>query len=313
MASIKVDKGVLLSEILHIREDYKATVVASELIEHGFPREDLYFRNVSLFRRFISKDINNIVWEENDNEPDKLVIELNREGLYDMLPDGITHAKTQKTSEQNYANEFAIHRKQEENARTFFGTFENEFLHFSLQLEIIERELYNNKNHETTRAFFEYFYGDSSVLTDIQVLTLLYILPLSNKIRADIKLISQTLTKILNYKIVVTAQKNRPQLLSRGASSAKLNQAILGVDSVISDSCLVHTFSYNLTIYNIHFDRYEDFEKNGKCSNVLDFVLPYFFPVGADVNITLLPDDSCRDFKTSIPEESNFLGFNSYI
>ncbi len=308
-----IDKELLLKEVLHLPEDYKATVIASELIEHGFPPEDIYFRNVSLFRRFISKDVNNILWEENENEPDKLVIELNREGLYDMLPDGITHAKTMKSAQQSVQAEFAMHRKQEEHARKFFSTFENEFLHFSLKLERIERDLYDNKNEAVTRDFFEYFYGDSSVLTDIQVLTLLYILPLSNKIRADIKLISQTLTKILNYKIVVSKQKNQQQILNNSADTARLNQSVLGVDTVISDRCMVHSFSYSLTVFDIHFDKYVDFEKNGKCSNVLNFVLPYFFPVGANVNITLLPDEVSRDMKTSTTEESFFLGFNSYI
>jgi len=308
-----IDKELLLKEVLHLPQDYKATVIASELIEHGFPQEDIYFRNVSLFRRFISKDVNNILWEENENEPDKLVIELNREGLYDMLPDGITHAKTQKSAQQSVQSEFAMHRKQEEHARKFFSTFENEFLHFSLKLERIERDLYDNKNEAITRDFFEYFYGDSSVLTDIQVLTLLYLLPLSHKIRADIKLISQTLTKILNYRIVVSKQKNQQQILHNSADTARLNQSVLGIDTVISDRCMVYSFSYSLTVFDIHFDQYADFEKNGKCSNVLNFVLPYFFPVGANLNITLLPDEASRDMKTSTTDESFFLGFNSYI
>ncbi len=313
MALSEEQKALLIKEIQYLHEDYKATVIASELMEHGFPMEDLYFRNVSIFRRFVSKDVNNIHWESDDGGPDKLVFEMNREGLYDMLPDGLTHAKNPRITDPNITNEFVLHRKQEEQARKFFSTFENEFMSFSLQLEILERELYDNKNETQVREFFEYFYGDSRFLTDIQVLTLLYILPLSNKIRADVKLISQTLSKILNYKIVVTKEKNKPQTLNKHSSTAKLNESILGVDSVISDSCQVYAFSYNLSIFDIHFLDYSDFERNGKCSNVLKFVLPYFFPAGADVDIILFPHEDCKELKTSWTEENFFLGFNSYI
>ena len=313
MAITDEEKEILINEVLSITEDYKANVIAAELVDHGFSVEDIYFKNVSIFRRFISKDVNNVLWDENDNEPDQLVFELNREGLYDMLPEGLVHAKAQKKSPGDPQNEFVLHRKQEEHTRKFFSSFENEFLHSSLQLETIERELYNNRNADKTREFFEFFYGNSRFLTDIQVLTLLYILPLSNKIRADVKLISETLSKILNYKIVVVKQKNKPQLLKTNLPVASLNNSFLGIDSVISDNCIVHSFCYDLTIYDIAYQEYKDFRKNGKCSNVINFILPYFFPVSAEVNIVLLPDEPCKYLKISTPEEISFLGFNSYI
>jgi hypothetical protein len=75
----------------------------------------------------------------------------------------------------------------------------------------------------------------------------------------------------------------------------------------------VHTFSYDMIIYDIMHEDYKDFENNGKCKNVLDFILPYFFPVGAEINIILLPDEKSKDLKTSTIEDNCFLGFNSYI
>jgi hypothetical protein len=312
MAISNEGKELMMAEVSSINEDYKVSVIAAELIDHGFPQEDIFFKNVSIFRRFVSKDVNDVVWETNENEPDKLVFELNREGIYDMLPEGMTHAKSQKP-DKDAPNEFALHRKQEEQTRKFFSTFENEFLQRALQLEIIERELYNNKNDARTREFFEYFFGDSKFLSDIQVLTLLYILPLANKIRADVTLISETLTKILQYKIEVVKQKNKPQLLKTNVPVACLNSTFLGIDSVISTSCVVHSFSYDVTIFDIGFDAYKDFEENGKCSNVVAFILPYFFPIGGEINIILLPDETSKYFKTSSTEDSCFLGFNSYI
>jgi hypothetical protein len=313
MAMTDEEKEIIIDEVLSITEDYKANVIAAELVEHGFPIDDIYFKNVSIFRRFISKDVNDVLWDENDNGPDQLVFELNREGLYDMLPEGLIHSKSQRRPAGEAQNEFAVHRKQEEHTRKFFSSFENEFLHSALQLEIIERELYNSRNANKTREFFEIFYGNSRFLTDTQVLTLLYILPLSNKIRADVKIISETLTKILKYKITVVKQKNKPQVLKVNSPVASLNNCFLGIDSVISDSCVVHSFCYDLIVYDIGYKEYGDFRKNGKCSNVINFVLPYFFPVSAEINLVLLPDEPCKYLKLSTPGEVYFLGFNSYI
>ncbi len=315
MALSNGDREILLNEVLSITEDYKANVIAAELVDHGLPADDIFFRNVSIFRRFISKDVNSISWadRDNENEEDQLVFELNREGLYDMLPEGVVHAKGRRSAANDGQNEFLIHRKQEEHARKFFSSFENEFHQSSLQLEIIERDLYSNKNTQSTRKFFEYFYGNSKFLTDIQVLTLLHILPLSNKIRADVKLISETLSKILTYNIVVVKQKNKPHILKSNVHMASLDNAFLGVDSVISESCIVHSFCYDLMVYDIPFEEYADFGDGGKCRNVINFIIPYFFPVSAEINIILLPEEDCKYLKTAAAREHSFLGFNSYI
>src|ERR1039458_624816 len=106
MPGTDIDKGLLTAELQSLSHDYKATVIAAELMDNGLSADDIYFKNISQFKRFVSKDVESAVWSNNEQMPDQLVFEVNKEGLYDMLPEGITHSSSQKKSEKEAIEQF---------------------------------------------------------------------------------------------------------------------------------------------------------------------------------------------------------------
>lgn len=307
-----INKELLLDEFQSISFDFSANVIAAEFVDNGLRKEHIFFNNLSIFKRFTSKDVESLLWKEDENEPACLVFNVNREGLYDMLPEGLVHSQPAQTPGKE-VNEFNFHRAQERYARQFFSVFENEFHFLSLQLEIIEREIVANKNYKRNRKFFEHFFGNSSFLNDSQILTLIYILPLASKIRGNARIISETIFKVLNYKVSVEKKSRKKKLELNDSYTAHLDNCVLSIDTVLSDQCEVNEIYYELSIFDITDEDYVYFIRNGKYYNLIHFMLPYFFPVNTEIVITLKSFEDCKYLKTSTTESLCFLGFNSYI
>jgi hypothetical protein len=311
-----ISKSDLIKELEDSNLDFKASVIAAELAGNGVPGDAFFFRNQSTFKRAVSKDIEDIFWNngEYDQGSDYLVFDLNREGIYDMLPEAMVHTQNRKRTENEAAYKIGLElRKQERDARKFFSPLENEFHHRSFKLDVVERELLKNNNPRRNREFFNYFFEDGSALNDQQLLVLLHILPLSQKIRGNAKLIGLTLSRILSYKAVISQQWTiRTYVLPVGVAPT-LGEGRLGTDTVLNDLASVVARRFDVAIMDVPAKDYKDFSGKGKHRNVLNFILPYFFPANTEYQIVLHPQKADARFRLSHEDANSFLGFNSYI
>lgn len=311
-----IRRNEMIADIESAGGDFRASVVAAELVGRGLPADAVFFRNESTFRRAVAKDIAGISWniDSNGDSEDLLVFDLNREGIYDMLPEAVVHtqARKQKADEAAYKHGREL-RRQEREARKFFSPLENEFHHRSLRLDLTERELLQNSNPRRNREFFNYFFEEGSALSDQQLLVLLHILPLSHKIRGDEALIGLCVSRILGCKARVERRWIRRGLRLPAAAVRTLGEATLGSDSILSDCFTTPVHSFELHIDDVAECEYRDFSGRGRQMNVLKFILPYFFPVNADYSIILNPVADEAGLRTTDAEACSYLGFNSYI
>lgn len=303
----------LLAELAALEPDFKASVVAAEIADSAVSPEDIFFRNNSTFRRPVSKDIANISWADDDDFAAQLIFDLNREGVYDMLPEAVVHAPMAKKDKNELDRKRGVIIKQEERAaRKFFAPIENEFAHRSLYLDILEREIIRNNNPQRTRQFFEYFFGDSRILSDRQVLILIYILPLSHKIRGAPRLIALAMSKMLGYEVTVESKLDM-QAHAIAGNVPKLGDAVLGIDAVSNDHFSIAEVTYVLTVCGISAKDYPEFLGSGHHANVINFVAGFFFPVAAKMSIQLACAPAEQPLITSSGEHSSYLNFNAYI
>lgn len=303
----------LIKELEQIFHDFKADVVAAELVDNNVPADTIFFRNQSTFKRPVANDIEEIYWNDTEEQDNFLVFELNREGIYDMLPEAVVHRQNRKVKDEDRTRAGLELRKQERDARKFFSPLENEFHHRGMRLDMAERELIKNSNPRRNRQFFNYFFEDSSALSDEQVLILLHILPLSHKIRSDVGLISLTLSRILNYDVVVTQKWKHTTFNLPGDIAKPLSEGHLGIDTVLNDHFRIATRYYEVRVIGLSIEDYHLFTGKGKHLTVLNFMLPYFFPAGAEWIIANEVSADRAPLHVSDDSHASFLGFNSYI
>lgn len=310
MWSEKSDIPEILGDLPY---DFKASVVAAELAGNGLSPEAFFFRNQSSFRRPVARDIEDIYWSNGEGRDNRLIFELNREGIYDMLPEAVIHQQggRKKTGDATkLGNEL---RREERDARNFFSPLENEFHVRAFMLDMIERELLKNSNPSRNREFFHYFFEDSSLLSDRQLLVLLHIIPLCHKIRGDLELIGLSLSRILNYPVeaVLVHKRERLQLSEDGLGC--LGDAALGVNLIVSDGCDALLATYEIRIRDVAAEDFASFGPGGNHRNVLEFILQYFLPAGTSYAVIPQCLSTEADLRAGGLETVTFLGFNSYI
>ena len=103
--------------------DFKAEVIAAEMVESGIDAERILLRMLGAFKRPHSKDIQSITSEVVNEGPEYFFVDTPRESLYDMLPEGLFHKHTipkrgrnaEEINKENVEGMRAV-RKEEEQA-----------------------------------------------------------------------------------------------------------------------------------------------------------------------------------------------------
>lgn len=190
------------SELLSVFQNLKAEVVVAELQEKTtLSIEDVLVNNKSTFNRPYRRDIIDI--ENIDNESRKLGLNLSRNGIYDLLPEGLFHSEALNKKATSYAGKRTLFKKQEKQARSFFSPIENEFFYQRLQIENGERRLLNDF-YTLKEDFLINFWKIDRDIPREYLLKLVKLLPYSYQIAGDLELTKLCLEKILDEKVVFT-------------------------------------------------------------------------------------------------------------
>ena len=115
----------------------KAEALCAALLEHGYAFDDLILKRLGTFKRSFSNDIE-AVSARADNTEGRLEISLNRDSLYDRLPEGLFHQPRGKGSGAavtEMVKEFRRYREEEKEARKFFQPIEQEIFRYSVAVE----------------------------------------------------------------------------------------------------------------------------------------------------------------------------------
>jgi hypothetical protein len=312
-----------MADVIHfVREifstlgfDFRAEVFAAELAKAELPPDKLYFRTQSTFRRSTGRDMDKVEIDYRESGDEQLVIALNREGIYDMLPEGLFHLKNTsnpKKSKKDVLNEVKKSRKEEANARKFFGPFENEFFQRRLMLEMQEQNLLQKENLVNNRALFERLYGPSAGLDNRYILPLLFILPVVHRIRGNVDKVAYCLGKFLNQpvRIAEPAEPNRHEVAE---AMPPLGVALLGVNAIAGNR-----FYSGLPFYEIHVDdiarkAIRNYFAAGTAYHILHYLLPRLLPMECSYSIILHLRKTERTIGLSDTTSESFLGFDTYL
>lgn len=303
----------IAKEFKSINADYKAEVLAAEIESNPGIQAEVYFKSVSTFRRSVSRDVEALEWEE-DAQQDRLLFLVNREGIYDMIPQSLTHYTPGNANRDHeaYIELIKQQRQQEAQARKFFMPIEGEFYQQRLKLETLEREFDSRKHAARNRELFETLFGDSRIFEDIQVLTLLYLLPMASKIRGDIRLIAYCLSRVLRYEVTVEKRWEADGTQVAGDLPG-MDEMQLGMSAILTGGIRLTELHYYVTVNGIEAEQYRHFMQDGRHEQVLRFLIPYFFPVQHPLHIGLNLKNAEYEWVMDDESDISFLGFNTLL
>src|ERR1700754_2926566 len=225
-----------------LETDYKATTKVAELLENGdLAIDEVVILPLGAKRSAFAKDINGYSSFYSESKlKDCLIVEVNREGLYDMLPEGLFHvapARSSGLSELEMMADVQLRKNEEKDARNFFMPFEAELNHMRTLLEWYENRLDKKTSYNDLSMIFGTEWKEFELLDNDQRIIWMNLLPVIQQKRNDIHFLSELLSVLFNIPVTVTLNPSAPvQIPIDENSQFKIGGGSLGTDTVIGGS-----------------------------------------------------------------------------
>ena len=231
----------LIQESLKLTSiDLKAEAIARELVENGLSLEEIFFIPDGIFKRGYENDVSKIQeFGVSDGDP-LLSLQINREGLFDTLPQGIFYQPPPYDAAELSQNELEAKRTQSskemkeamEEAKLFFRPFDNLNFQILTHLEMIEHEAFSNMISIKSKICDLLFPEWENILSKKQKSQLFSIILNAHRMVGNLSYLAKELSVLLETTVMVK-EIDDSTLKSKQDYFNKLGIGKLGVDSFL--------------------------------------------------------------------------------
>ena len=313
------DLDHLIKLINNYPSDIKAEVLVADLMEQGFNESDLLIYFNSAFKRSYSKDILKAVKTRLSDYHEILAIYLARDGLYDMLPEGLFHVSSDAalTSGKGMASDSKKETRIEEETRKFFQPFENEFFYQRVQLELQERSILTKLNDNTLEDFFLNFWKIDQSLPKELIVKLSAMLPFTKEIVGNFKMTAGCLGAILDeevtYKIEYTTRPGTEKINVSDDRGSSLGEARVGVNLVTGGESFESCKTIRFLIGPLRKTSVNPYLKNGSIARFIECFCGYFVPMEMIIEYDVIMPEELHRFILGSEAGEGALGYSTVI
>ena len=299
----------------HINEDFNIEVILSQFIESGLIEpSQLYIKPLGSFKRGFKKDLGSLdILDGNGDDKPVLFVGINREGLYDMLPEGLFHTTIKKTSfinTEESVKELKIHQEEEKSARKFFLPIEQEFYRNKIFIEQKEQSVAAGFTDSMLIEMFSQFWDLPNLPEELKI-NLLYLVPLASVFVGNMELTQKVYELVLNEPVKIEKMTSGSQFIG---NQIGLDDAILG-DSFILDT----TLNDGLPLLKISIGPLNNsgnlmqYLNGGNFKVLLDTLEDFFIPLDSHVEIEIIPKREENHFTLSEEKQIGILSYSTHI
>ncbi len=302
-----------------LEKDFKAEVIAAELVETGIPADRILILMLGALKRSYSKDVESVDEELSAYDHKEFhVVKTPKEGFYDKLPQGLFHKPaTQRASktEQEIIKSIKERRIEEKNARKFFLPFETGINHLRLQMAVYENHLDLRSHYSELVSIFSGQWELFRWLDTRQSDVFLYLIPFLHEIRDDHKAIEIVLE--LFFQLPVTIDL-RPQLITHPEMPvfSRLGDTNLGTEMTTGNAVFAEgEDELYIHIGPVGNERLKNFMPGGKEYKILHQLYDYMLPVHLNVvtEVELKKQDRCMRLAEGSKEWNTVLGSDTFL
>jgi type VI secretion system protein ImpH len=302
-----------------IETDFKAEVLAAEMVDSGIPLERILILMLGAGKRQYRKDVDEVVEDTPDYDHKEYYhVKTHKEGIYDMLPEGLFHSPTlpkAAKNEKEIIEAMKKHRVEERNARNFFLPFEIVINELRIQMALhesrLDKRLHNNELLDIFAEQWEIF----KYLNARQANIFLHLIPLIHEVRDDYRVAATIFELIFLLPVQITGHL-QPPVKSENKIYSTLENALLGI---------------NFTTGNEYFESGEDeiiitigpmgngvlneFKKDGNNDKIFELMCDYLLPAHIDVNVEFKLNDSDRTTRLAdgVNDYNSTMGLSTFL
>jgi len=266
--------------------DLNAESLLCELLANGCTPEQLVINRQSSFRKLYRKDIDKVSFEQGgNNEGQQVIINVNRDSIYDVLPEGLFHQPLGTSTGGNDLNRMVGDsrrlKEEEKKARLFFKPFDQELLGYATQVEQEERNLMQKILLGNFAEDPYEFWGIPADIPSKEAFVLSGLIPWAYLVKGNMALTAKAIQMLVGTHVSVAASAQQSH--KAGSASGQMEGAILGEDTVLGSDFCEGGLCWIFTINQIEPGKMELFTGKGYISKLLAFFTDIFIPVEIDV------------------------------
>lgn len=299
--------------------DFKAEVAAAEMIENGIDADRILIMMLGAAKRTFRKDVHEVSEEVSHyDQKQYTIIKTHKEGIYDMLPEGLFHSPTMPKSavdEKEIIKEIKRNHELEANARKFFQPYEVAINQLRIQMALYENRLDKRLHNNDLVNIFARQWDIFKYLDARQANIFIHLIPLIHDTRDDYPVASIIFELIFLVPVSITLRKQQPVPLNKDELLPG-EQVFLGVNFTTGNKTLfTGDDEISIVIGPMKNHQLAGFMDNGTSGKVLEMLCDYLLPAHLDTSIAYELEDSDKSMR--LADKSNdynaTVGLSTYL
>ena len=286
-------------------KDFKAEVIAAEMVENGTDADHILITLLGAMKRTFSKDVTSIEEELSEyDHKEYVLLKSPREGIYDMLPQGLFHQsnsyKTGKT-EAELIKAIKQRKVEERNARKFFLPFEATINFLRMQMALYENRLDKRSHYDDLVEIFTEHWEIFKYLDARQANIFLHLIPILHDIREDYPVVENVFELIFLFPVKISLRRQLP-VHPAEPNQSRMGKGIIGVDLTTGNQKYYEGIDeIMVSIGPIQNETMQLFMPGAVNDSILQLLIDYLLPVHLDVKTHFELSDSDRVTRLADP------------
>ena len=304
-------KALFSDEINGVATDFRAEVIAAEMIENSKTGDRILIVPLGASNRPHNKDVEGVEEELSEyDHKEYILIKTHKEGLYDQLPEGLFHTPISYTSdraEQEIIEAIKRHRLEEKAARKFFLPFDAALNDTRIQIALYENQLDKKFHSDQLINVFSAHWEIFRYLNIYQANIFLQFLPLIHRIRDDWDAIEVFFEMMFLIPVKLEMRNQVKRLMTEGSvgslAGTGLGESVLGVDFTTGYYVVGGEFvEMVITLGPMSASRLNKFTGEQQQAKVLLLLCDYLLSADVDIIINYDFAKSDRTFLLSLKD-----------
>ncbi|MEO6917315.1 MAG: type VI secretion system baseplate subunit TssG [Chitinophagaceae bacterium] len=299
--------------------DFKAEVIAAEMVEQGTPEDQILIMVLGAMKRPFRKDVESVADELSEyNNREYVVIKTPKEGIYDMLPEGLFHhpsAHSSVSTEKELIKAIRQRKIEERNSRKFFLPFEATINHLRVQMSSYENRLDKRTHYDELVDIFRDHWEIFQYLDNRQADLFLHLIPILHDLRDNHPVIEIIMEMIFDLPVQIILREQLPVHTAEPILS-KMGESILGVDLTTGNAIFDEGVDEILIrIGPMASEVFQQFMPGGAKEKLLELLCDYLLPVHLDIitEFELMERERTTRFVEGEDFANSVLGADTYL
>jgi len=304
------------ARINELDTDFKAEVVAASLLQYNIAADKIFVQRLGINNRARNKDIIRLKREVFEFNEEHIIIETNRESIYNYMPEGIFHSPTLGGLDKNTADiieKIRLQKKAEEEGKRFFIPFELETYYTELAALHFENILDQKGSNNMLLEILADLWPLLNELDTATAKIFIYLLPFFHTARGNKMWFEKCMSAFLNVPVVITYNVNQVHE-PENIVDLLLSKTILGINTLLCGSHTDGNRNWQINIGPVPAQDVYKYIPGSNFNSVLQSIYSYCLPATVACEQYCVTESSVTSFTLSpIQINENFLGFTTFI